>query len=452
LSEDDRWLVIEVDEGWSKSELYLKDTHSHSSPVVITAGQPFVYSANVYEGRLYILTNEGAARYRILRVSANHPDHSNWQEIIPQSEGDRGAVIDETKVVGGKLVLRTEKDANSKLIVYSLGGERLREIELPRVGSISELQGQYDLPDLFFDFQSFTTPTTIFSVNVAGQDGVQIWANLKTDIDPSAYEVKQVFYASKDGTQVPMFIVSRRGLQRNGKNPTLLNGYGGFDLSVTPDFHSSVFAWLEHGGIFAVANLRGGGEYGESWHEAGMLDRKQNVFDDFIAAGEYLIHERYTDKQHLAIIGTSNGGLVVAAAMTQRPDLFRAVVCEAPLTDMLRYQNFEIGKLWIPEFGSSADAKQFEYLYRYSPYHHVRQGTTYPAVLFLTGDTDTRVDPMHARKMTALMQAKARQGAERPILLRVEGNAGHGAGKPVAKLVDERTDTWSFLFWQLGMK
>ena len=183
-----------------------------------------------------------------------------------------------------------------------------------------------------------------------------------------------------------------------------------------------------------------------------MLDRKQNVFDDFIAAGEYLIHERYTDKQHLAIIGTSNGGLVVAAAMTQRPDLFRAVVCEAPLTDMLRYQNFEIGKLWIPEFGSSADAKQFEYLYRYSPYHHVRQGTTYPAVLFLTGDTDTRVDPMHARKMTALMQAKARQGAERPILLRVEGDAGHGAGKPVAKLVDERTDTWSFLFWQLGMK
>ena len=249
-----------------------------------------------------------------------------------------------------------------------------------------------------------------------------------------------------------MFVVHKKGIALNGKNPTLLTGYGGFNVSNTPAFSGARYVWLEHGGVYALANLRGGAEFGEDWHRAGMLEKKQNVFDDFIAAAEYLIAEKYTDKDHLAIQGGSNGGLLMGAMITQRPDLFRAVVCQVPLLDMLRYQNFQIAKLWIPEYGSSQDAKQFEWLYAYSPYHHVQAGKEYPAILFMTADTDTRVDPMHAKKMAALMQAEAKNGAsqERPILLRIESKAGHGAGKPVAKQIEEFVDIYSFLFWQLG--
>jgi prolyl oligopeptidase len=251
-----------------------------------------------------------------------------------------------------------------------------------------------------------------------------------------------------------MFVVHKKGLEKTGKNPTLLNGYGGFNISLTPAFKPYLYLWLEHGGIYAVANLRGGAEFGEDWHRAGMLEKKQNVFDDFIAAAEYLISEKYTDKDHLSIQGGSNGGLLTGAVLTQRPDLFRAVVCMVPLLDMLRYQNFQIAKLWIPEYGSAENPKQFDFIYAYSPYHHVKEGVEYPAVLFMTADTDTRVDPMHAKKMAALMQAEAKNGAsrERPILLRVETRAGHGQGKPVTKQIEEWTDIYSFLFWQLGMK
>jgi prolyl oligopeptidase len=237
----------------------------------------------------------------------------------------------------------------------------------------------------------------------------------------------------------------------DGKNPTLLTGYGGFNVSLTPEFRGAPFAWLEHGGVFAIANLRGGAEFGEDWHRAGMLEKKQNVFDDFTAGAEFLIAQKYTDRNHLAIQGGSNGGLLMGAALTQRPDLFRAVVCQVPLLDMLRYQNFQIAKLWIPEYGSSDDPKQFEYLYAYSPYHHVKPGVRYPAVLFMTAESDTRVDPMHAVKMAALLQAEAANGQEQPILLRVDAKAGHGAGKPITKLVDDAVDVWSFLFWQLGI-
>jgi prolyl oligopeptidase len=282
-----------------------------------------------------------------------------------------------------------------------------------------------------------------------------LWAKVDVpSLDPSAYDVQQVWYLSKDGTRVPMFIVAKKGMVKNGVNPTLLTGYGGFNVSLTPAFARGTYLWLEHGGIYAVANLRGGAEFGEDWHRAGMLEKKQNVFDDFIAAGEYLISEKYTDKDHLAIQGGSNGGLLMGAMITQRPDLFRAVVCAVPLLDMLRYQNFQIAKLWIPEYGSADDPKQFQWLFAYSPYHHVKQGTEYPAILFMTADTDTRVDPMHAKKMAALMQAEAKNGQslDRPILLRIETKAGHGAGKPVTKQVEEQTDMWSFLFWQLGVK
>ena len=291
-------------------------------------------------------------------------------------------------------------------------------------------------------------------IDFKADNATELWARVDAPaIDPSAYEVKQVWFASKDGTKVPMFVFHKKGLALNGKNPTLLTGYGGFNISLTPSFAGDRYLWLEHGGVFAVANLRGGSELGEEWHRAGMLDKKQNVFDDFIAAAEYLIAQKYTDKDHLAIRGGSNGGLLVGAAFTQRPELFRAVVCAVPLLDMLRYQHFQIAKLWIPEYGSAEDAKQFDWLYAYSPYHHVKAGTEYPAILFMTAESDTRVDPMHAKKMAALMQAEAANGMsrERPILLRIEPKAGHGVGKPVTKQIEELTDVYSFLFWQLGV-
>ena len=251
-----------------------------------------------------------------------------------------------------------------------------------------------------------------------------------------------------------MFVVHKKGIAKNGHTPTLLTAYGGFNLSLSPSFNRPAYLWMEHGGIYAVANLRGGAEFGEDWHRAGMLEKKQNVFDDMIAAAEHLIAEKYSDKNHLAIQGGSNGGLLMGAMITQRPDLFRAVICQVPLLDMIHYQDFQIAKLWIPEYGTSENAEQFKWLYAYSPYHHVKPGTEYPAILFMTADTDTRVDPMHAKKMAALMQSEAKNGTSHthPILLRIESKAGHGAGKPVTKQIEEFTDVYSFLFWQLGVK
>jgi prolyl oligopeptidase len=277
------------------------------------------------------------------------------------------------------------------------------------------------------------------------------WAEVESSIDPNLYETKQVFFTSKDSAKVPMFLVHKKGLKLDGTNPTLLAGYGGFNQSRHSNFLNWLHVWLEAGGIYADAGLRGGSEYGEDWHKAGMLEEKQNVFDDFIAAAEYLLAQKYTSRDKLAIYGRSNGGLLVGAAMTQRPELFRAVVCGVPLLDMLRYHHFLIAKLWVPEYGSAENPKQFDFLYAYSPYHHVKK-TSYPATLIFTSDGDTRVDPLHARKMTALLQAEATNGPDRPILMRIEPKAGHGAGKPISKQVDEWTDIFTFLFWQLGMQ
>ena len=300
-----------------------------------------------------------------------------------------------------------------------------------------------------------TTSERSESPNFATSMEPVLWTKVDApSIDPTAYEVAQEWFQSKDSTRVPMFVVHKKGLQKNGKNPTLLTAYGGFNVSLTPAFSRTAYLWMEHGGIYAVANLRGGAEFGEDWHRAGMLDKKQNVFDDMIAAAGHLISEKYTDPKHLAIQGGSNGGLLMGVMITQRPDLFRAVVCQVPLLDMIHYQDFQIAKLWIPEYGTSENAEQFKWLYAYSPYHHVKAGADYPAILFMTADTDTRVDPMHAKKMAALMQAEAKNGAShtRPILLRIETKAGHGAGKPVTKQIEEFTDVYSFLFWQLGVK
>ena len=453
LSEDGRWLLITVEQGWTKSELYLADLKSNTAPVRITEGKNFLYGGDIYKGNIYITTNEDAPRYRVFQTSAEKPERPNWREIIPQSD----AVLQGVGVIHGQLFAVYQKNVSSQLKVFNVDGSFLSDLHLPAIGSVAGLGGNWDSTEMFFGFQSYTVPPSVYRVDLNHPDfkAPLLWAKVDApSIDPSAYEVNQVWFNSKDATKVPMFVVHKKGLTKDGKNPTLLTGYGGFNVSLTPAFSRSPYLWLEHGGVYAVANLRGGAEFGEDWHRAGMLDKKQNVFDDFIAAAEFLIDQKYTDRDHLAIQGGSNGGLLMGAMITQRPDLFRAVICQVPLLDMLRYQNFQIAKLWIPEYGSAEDPKQFDWLYAYSPYHHVKEGIEYPAILFMTADTDTRVDPMHAKKMAALMQAEAKNGSskERPILLRIETKAGHGAGKPVTKQIEEFTDIYSFLFWQLGVK
>jgi prolyl oligopeptidase len=449
ISDDGKWLVVDVSEGWIKSDIYLKNLADPNSKFVqVTTGKNFLYSARAFQGQLYITTNEDAPRYRVFKVPCSSPQRSNWKEIIPQGDW----VIENTaRIIGQRLFVQHLRNASSALSIYDLDGKHLAEVPMPMLGSImNSVGGEWDSKEAFFAFHSYAMPPTAYRVTLDGK--VSEFLRVKSDIDPSQYQVKQVHFKSKDGTSIPMFVVSRKGLALNGKNPTVLSGYGGFNLGRTPFFDcNAMLLLLEHGGIYADVQLRGGNEFGEEWHRAGMLDKKQNVFDDFIAAAEFLIAQKYTDKDHLAIQGGSNGGLLMGAALTQRPDLFRAVICQVPLLDMLRYQRFQIAKLWIPEYGSADDPKQFDWLYAYSPYQHVKQGATYPAILFMTADSDTRVDPMHAKKMTALLQAQAANGPDRPILLRVDTKAGHGAGKPIGKLLQDDLDIWSFVFSQLGV-
>ena len=452
--DDDRWLLISVSQGWTKVDLFLKDLSSNAPAREITENKNFLYSGEIYKGSIYITSNEDAPRFRVFKADVAKAERANWKEIIPQSADPRGLVLRNASIVAGKLVVTAEKDVTAQVKVFDLEGKRVADVKMPGLGSIASLGGNYDSSEGFFDYQSFTTPMTVYRIDMSRASApASEWQGVKSSIDPSLYEVRQVFYPSKDGTKIPMFLVSKKGLKRDGSTPTYLTGYGGFNLSNSPTFRMTALMWADNGGLFALANLRGGAEYGEDWHRAGMLEKKQNVFDDFISAAEYLIAEKYTSKDKLAIEGGSNGGLLVGAALTQRPDLFRAVLCRVPLLDMLCYQNFQIAKLWVPEYGSADDPEQFRWLYSYSPYHHVNAGVEYPAILFMSADTDTRVDPMHAKKMAALMQAEAANGQskERPILLRIETKAGHGAGKPISKQVDEYTDMFSFLFWQLGM-
>ncbi|MGC2612029.1 MAG: prolyl oligopeptidase family serine peptidase [Candidatus Sulfotelmatobacter sp.] len=450
LDNDGSLLLITVSQGWTKTELFLMDLRKGTPPTRITTGKNFLYSATLYNGRIYIVTNEDAPRFRVFMAEAGNYDRDDWQEIIPQA----GGVLKDAELWGGKIFAQYEQNATSQLKIFDLGGVLLSSLALPAIGSVFASQGKWDRDEVFYGFESFTIPPSIYRYDLKSGK-TTLWAKVDAPaIDPAAYEVQQEWYHSKDGTRVPIFVVAKKGLKKDGQNPTLLTGYGGFDISLTPEFDRDIYLWLEHGGVYAVANLRGGSEFGEDWHRAGMLDKKQNVFDDMIAAAGYLISEKYTDKDHLGIWGGSNGGLLMGAMITQRPDLFRAVICDVPLLDMLHYQNFKIARLWVPEYGTAEDPAQFKWLYAYSPYHHVKAGVEYPAVLFMTADSDSRVDPMHAKKMTALMQAEAANGGSRtrPILLRIETKAGHGAGTPVAKRIEEYTDVYSFLFWQLGVK
>ena len=454
ISKDGRWLLVEVNEGWTKTELYLKDLSPMAPDAVrgrfqrITTGKDFLYHGEILDGQLYITTNEDAPRLRVFKAACAAPERSNWKEIIPESD----AVIEgRAAIIARKLFVHSIKNASSQLSLFDLDGRLEANVAMPALGSIFDLGGNWNSDSGFFGFVSYAIPPTVFEVSLNGQ--TTEWARVESGIDAARYQVEQLWFSSKDGTRVPMFVVSRKGLVKNGRNPTLLSGYGGFNAGRTPVFNrNAMLLLLDQGGVYVDVQLRGGNEFGEDWHRSGMLEKKQNVFDDFIAAAEHLIAEKYTDAAHLAIQGGSNGGLLVGAALTQRPDLFRAVVCQVPLLDMLRYQNFQIAKLWIPEYGSSDNPEQFKYLYAYSPYHHVKAGTQYPAVLFMTAESDTRVDPMHAVKMAALLQAEAANGPEQPILLRVDAKAGHGVGKPIMKLVEDAVDVWSFLFWQLGLK
>ncbi|MFZ3279533.1 MAG: prolyl oligopeptidase family serine peptidase [Candidatus Sulfotelmatobacter sp.] len=450
LDNDGSLLLITVSQGWTKTELFLMDLRKGTPPTRITTGKNFLYSGTLYNGRVYIVTNEDAPRFRVFMAEAGNYDRDDWQEIIPQA----GGVLKDAELWGGKIFAQYEQNATSQLKIFDLGGVLLSSLALPVIGGVFASQGKWDRDEVFYGFESFTIPPSIYRYDLKSGK-TTLWAKVDAPaIDPAAYEVQQEWYHSKDGTRVPIFVVAKKGLKKDGQNPTLLTGYGGFDISLTPEFDRDIYLWLEHGGVYAVANLRGGSEFGEDWHRAGMLDKKQNVFDDMIAAAGYLISEKYTDKDHLGIWGGSNGGLLMGAMITQRPDLFRAVICDVPLLDMLHYQNFKIARLWVPEYGTAEDPAQFKWLYAYSPYHHVKAGVEYPAVLFMTADSDSRVDPMHAKKMTALMQAEAANGGSRtrPILLRIETKAGHGAGTPVAKRIEEYADVYSFLFWQLGVK
>ena len=450
LSEDGHWLLLTIEHGWTKTDLLLKDTHSDAAPQMLTGGKDFIYGGDINKDKLYIITNEDAPRFRMFVTDAAHPERANWRELVPQTD----AVLKTFVIANGKMLLLYEQNANSQIKLVSLDGKHLADVKLPALGTVDNINGAWDHNDAYFNFQSFAIPITIFRYDVNEQKETQWGQVAAPGVDSKAYDVKQVWYTSKDGTKVPMFIVAKKGTKQTGNTPTLLTGYGGFNISELPSFNKPMLLWLEHGGIFAMANMRGGSEFGEEWHRAGMLDKKQNVFDDFIAAGEYLVAQKYTDRDHLVVYGRSNGGLLTGAVLTQRPDLYKAVVCGVPLLDMVRYQNFQIAKLWIPEYGSAEDPKQFDFIYAYSPYHHVKAGQEYPATLFFASDTDTRVDPMHAKKMTALMQAEAKNGRDpnRPILLRIDMKAGHGAGKPVSKQVDEWTDIWAFVFWQVGVK
>jgi prolyl oligopeptidase len=447
LSPDGRWLVITVQQGWSRSEVFFQDRlRAGTGFVPLVERVEALFSVVPRNDRFYVHTNDGAPRYRLFRVNPLQPSRAHWKEIIAEGPD----VFEGLAAIGDTLVCQFLHKASSRLRLFDRDGTFRREVDLPMLGSISGLGGEWDGNEVLFGFQSFTVPPRVYQVDLTGGP-TQLWEQLKADIDFSAYQVEQVTYPSADlgRTPITLFLAHRKGLTQSGKTPTLLYGYGGFNISITPTFNAARFLFLEQGGLLAIANLRGGGEYGEKWHQEGMLGKKQNVIDDFLGAAEWLIAQKYTAAKHLAIQGGSNGGLLVGAALTQRPDLFRAVVCQVPLLDMVRYHKFLIARLWIPEYGSADDPEGFRWLFAYSPYHRVKEGTPYPAVLLATAESDTRVDTLHARKMAARLQAATT--SDHPVLLRLESKAGHGAGKPRTKIVEELTDVWSFLFWQLGI-
>lgn len=446
MSEDGRYLTIPVVYGAAgdRSEVYVKDLEKNGPIVPVVKNIAAAFNPAFGGDTLYMLTNWKAENWRVLAVDLKNPAREHWREVIPEGP-DR---LSDVEAAGGKLMATYLHNATTSLRIFDANGKAASEISLPALGTGGVATSRWGSNEAFVVFQSYSYPPTILRYDLATQK-TSTWARPQVPIQSSSFTVEQVWYHSKDGTRVPMFLFHKKGLELDGNNPTLLTGYGGFDSSTTPGFSSEAVLWAEHGGVWAEANMRGGGEFGKPWHEAGMKEKKQNVFDDFEYAAEWLIRNKYTNSGKLAIEGASNGGLLMGAALTQRPDLFRAVVCMYPLLDMLRYQKFFVAQFWVPEYGSADNAEQFKYLRAYSPYQNVHPGTKYPAVLFVTGDGDTRVAPLHARKMAALLQAST--GSERPILLMYDTKSGHSGGRPVGQQIEENTNILSFLFWQLGV-
>ena len=446
LSPDGRWLLITVARTFDQTDLYLQDRVSGGPIAPVVRDLPYQFEGQLGRDALYIRSNVEGSTYGLYLADPAQPAREGWRTLIaPRAD----AVLDGVLLTRHRLGLSYLERASSRLFVAGLDGTSPRSVELPTIGSLFGWGAEPDGEELFYAFSSYTVPPSVYHIDLAGGRET-LWRRVEADLEPDRFELRQVVYRSRDGTPVTMFVVQQRGLVLNGTNPTYLTGYGGFNISMSPGFSRSLLLWLEQGGVVAVPNLRGGGEYGEAWHQGGMLAQKQNSFDDFIAAAEYLIHQGYTSSGRLAIAGGSNGGLLMGAVLTQRPDLFRAVVIQVPLLDMLRYHLFRIARLWIPEYGSADDPGQFRWLCAYSPYHNVRDGTAYPAVLLATAESDTRVDPLHARKMAARLQAAS--ASDRPVLLRLESRAGHGAGKPVSKVLEELVDSWSFVFAELGVE
>ena len=449
LTDDKRFLLISKSIGTHGNALDFKDLNKKNSGFITLMDQ-YEYEFNPVDNigdEIYVRTNYKAPKYRLVKINANHPEEKNWVVVIPENKDVMEAVV----MIAGKLVVNFMTDAHSKTDVYSYDGVLDHEIQLPGIGTVSAFSGKKEDNIAYYSYTSFNTPGEIYKYDfTTKQSSLHFRPEVK--FNPDDFEVNQVFYASKDGTKVPMFIVHKKGLELNGNNPTLLYAYGGFNISLTPSFSSARIAFLENGGVYAMANLRGGGEYGEEWHLAGTKLQKQNVFDDFIAAAEYLISKKYTSSEKLAIQGGSNGGLLIGAVTNQRPELFKVALPQVGVMDMLRFNKFTIGWAWAGDYGTSGDnAEMFKYLYGYSPYHTIKKGIAYPAILATTADHDDRVVPAHTFKYMARLQEYNSEN-KLPLLVRIDSKAGHGAGKPTAKVIEEYTDVWSFVFYHLGMK
>ena len=444
VSRDGQFQFISIMRGWNENDVFLKRMGKDKTWQLLVAGKDAKYSVDSWKGQLYVFTDEGAPNKRVFKVDPNHFERKAWKELIPE---DKDSARESLVIVGGHFAIASLKKAVSTVELFTLEGKKVRDVELPGLGTASNLVGDEDDDEAFFGFSSLTMPPQVFRTSIKSGKS-EVYSHVDVPVDASKFEVRQVFYPSKDGTPISMFIVAGKGVKLDGNNPVLLYGYGGFDVSLRSSFTSFIIPWLEAGGVYAMPNLRGGGEYGKAWHDAGKGAKKQNVFDDFHAAAEYLIKEKWTNPKRLAIRGGSNGGLLVGVAMTQRPDLFRAVVCAVPLLDMVRYGLYGSGKTWIPEYGDPEKADELAILAAYSPYAHIKEGTTYPSLLMMSADHDDRVDPFHARKFTAWVQAASPKTVS---WLRIEANAGHGGSDQVAKAIENSSDQVAFLMDQLGL-
>jgi prolyl oligopeptidase len=448
ITEDGKYLILTVTHGTSpKNRIYYRKLNSNDDFIRLLDEADASYDFIGNKGDVfYFVTDLNAPRYRIIAIDVNKPERKNWVEVIPEKK----SVISNAQIINNHFVIVYTEDVKHKIEIYTLDGKFVKEIKLPTAGTVSGLSGKQKDTEMFFGFTSFLFPLNVYRYDFKTGKLELFFESKLNGFNASDYVVKQVFYESKDGVKVPMYIIHKKDLKLDGNNPALLYGYGGFNISIMPSFSAIRLLWLEIGGVYAVANLRGGSEYGEEWHQAGMLDKKQNVFNDFISAGEWLIKNGYTNSKKLVINGRSNGGLLVAACMVQRPDLFGAVVCEVPVIDMLRYHKFTVGRYWIPEYGNAeANPEHFKFLYAYSPLHNVKKGVIYPPTIITTADHDDRVVPLHAYKFTATLQSA--NAGDTPILLRVETKAGHGAGKPTSKIIEEQTDIYAFVFKVLGI-